>query len=363
MTIAEALPKTERLALKTIFDARKVLRNARDELQRSNTMRWKFLTALGVIMVLGSTVSGSATYAATSVVWLGGPKGGGWFAMAEGLAKLINSENPDLALSVEPGGGKDNPDSVEKGKGQIAMSIDFLVAAARNGKAPYTEASPKLNTLGVGWSPLPFHLLAAKDKTGDLRKAITGKGFRIALPQKDTSDELTFTRVMEFYGTSYAKIAENGGSVIHGDYNQIVSAIKDGSADYLFGATTKPAAIITEVGEGPRPIVLESMPVDLMDFLQTTYGYGRGKIEAKTYPKLQSQDVTTTFMETVFIISSDVPDDVAYKVTKTLIASRAKLPAINASMSDYNPGTAWKNLPVPLHPGAERAYRELGFMK
>src|SRR5713226_9130594 len=107
MTIAEALPKTERLALKTIFDARKVLRNARDEFQRSNTMRWKFLTALGVIMVLGSTVSGSATYAATSVVWLGGPKGGGWFAMAEGLAKLINSENPDLALSVEPGGGKD----------------------------------------------------------------------------------------------------------------------------------------------------------------------------------------------------------------------------------------------------------------
>jgi hypothetical protein len=203
----------------------------------------------------------------------------------------------------------------------------------------------------------------ARGKSEDFRKAITGSGFKIAIPAKDTSDELTFTRVMEFYGTSYQKIIENGGSIVHGDYNQIVGAIKYGRVDYMFGATTKPAEIIAGASDAARAVELVSMPADLMDFLQKNYGYGRGKIEAKTYPKLQAADISTTFMETVFIISADVPDDVAYKITKTLINNRGKLAAINASMADYDPDTAWNNLPVPLHPGAARAYKELGFMK
>ncbi|HEV2652634.1 MAG TPA: TAXI family TRAP transporter solute-binding subunit [Rhizomicrobium sp.] len=313
--------------------------------------------AASLILAFGLT---SGAYA---MEWLAGPQGGGWYAMADGLSKLIDQDNPELGLRVVPGGGKENPGHLQEGDGQVGMSIDFLVAAAYAGKAPYDGAPmKKINTLGAGWSPLPFHLLRAANAPADLRAAVTGRGFRIAVPAKDTSDELTFQRVMAFYDTSYDRIERDGGLVIHGNYDEIAAALKDGKVDYLFGATTKPAAIIASIGEGPRPMALTPMPADLMGSLAKTYGYGRGVIPAGTYPKLQSGDIETTFMETIFMISAEVPEETAYKITRTLLTHRAELAAINASMADFDPKTAWRNLPAPLHPGAARAYRELGFM-
>lgn len=62
----------------------------------------------------------------------------------------------------------------------------------------------------------------------------------------------------------------------------------------------------------------------------------------------------------IFLISAAVSEDEAYRVTKALLNHRAELASINASLSDFDPAKAWQNLPVPLHPGAARAYRELG---
>jgi hypothetical protein len=44
-------------------------------------------------------------------------------------------------------------------------------------------------------------------------------------------------------------------------------------------------------------MALTPIPTDLMAALAKTCGYGRGVIQAGTYPKLQSGDVETTFME------------------------------------------------------------------
>jgi TRAP transporter TAXI family solute receptor len=294
--------------------------------------------------------------------WLAGPQGGGWYGMAEALADLIRREAPGHDLQVVAGGGRENPISIQNGEGQIGMSVDFLVAAAYAGKAPYDQPPmTNVNTLGVGWSPLPFHLLKARAAREDFDRAIAGDGFRIAVPALNTSDELTFQRVLAFYESSYERIEDRGGFVFHANYDDLVAALKDGEVDYLFGATTKPAVIIAQAGCGPRPIELVPLPTDLVDHLTKAYGYGRGVIAAKTYPKLQSRAVATTFMETIFMIGADLPERLAYEVAKTLITHRDQLGAINASMADFNPKTAWRNPPAPIHPGALRAYREAGF--
>ena len=71
--------------------------------------------------------------------WLAGPRGGGWYAMVEGLAKLVDAEEPSLRLSVAPGGGRENPLHIERGEGELGMCIDFLVAAAADGRARATS--------------------------------------------------------------------------------------------------------------------------------------------------------------------------------------------------------------------------------
>ena len=294
--------------------------------------------------------------------WLAGPKGGGWFEMAAGLCRLIAREHPDLHITAVSGGGKENPARIERGEGQLAMSIDFLAAAARAGHEPYDEPMSKVHTIGVGWSALPFHLLVGKGCSRDLRVAITGRSFRIAVPAKNTSDELTFRRVMAYYGSSYDAIRAAGGAMLHGSYDEIIADIKEDRVNYLFGATTKPAAIIASAGDGSRGLRLASMPPDLMDHLSAFFGYGRGTITAGTYPKLHTVDISTTVMETIVLISADVGDAVVYKLLETLLKNPARLAAVDPSLAGFDPSTAWRDLPVPLHPGAARAYHELGFM-
>jgi TRAP transporter TAXI family solute receptor len=133
----------------------------------------------------------------------------------------------------------------------------------------------------------------------------------------------------------------------------------------LWGAGSVPTGIALEVETGRRESRLIDFPEPLMAHLADTFGYGKGVIPAGSYAKLQpggdATEVTT--MEALILISSAVSDDAAYRITKTLIENRDRLPNIYKVLAKYNPETAWQNQPVPLHPGAEKAYKELGFMK
>ena len=63
------------------------------------------------------------------------------------------------------------------------------------------------------------------------------------------------------------------------------------------------------------------------------------------------------------MVHDSVPEEVAYKVTRTLIRNKGpRLTQIHASMAAYDPATAWRYAGCPLPPGAARAYREAGVM-
>ena len=168
---------------------------------------------------------------------------------------------------------------------------------------------------------------------------------------------------MRFYGTSPDRIRSEGGRYLNGSYTDIASAYGDGQVDYLYVALAKPAAILTEVGQGRRTSRLVAFPDDVRKHLIDTYAYNEGILPAATYPQLQSADLKVTTMDSVIMVHDTVPEDVAYKITRTLIRNKGpRLTQIHASMAGYDPATAWQYSGVPLHPGAVKAYREAGAM-
>ena len=65
---------------------------------------------------------------------------------------------------------------------------------------------------------------------------------------------------------------------------------------------------------------------------------------------------------TVIYGRSDMPDDLAYTLAKALDEHQDLLQWSNVTYS-YNPFTVWKDFGVPLHPAAERYYRDRGYLK
>jgi TRAP transporter TAXI family solute receptor len=93
-------------------------------------------------------------------------------------------------------------------------------------------------------------------------------------------------------------------------------------------------------------------------------GYTPGTMPADTF-KGQAEPVKTVGFPTVVITNKELPEPIAYTVTKTIIENRDALVRGHAGLKDFDPATAWRpeKVGLPLHPGAERAYREKGWMR
>jgi hypothetical protein len=323
--------------------------------------RRQFLTAsaLGAVSLAAPSLARAQT---ANLEWTAGALGGGWYSQATGLANMITEFNSGIRIRVVPGGGVDNPRRLQQGLQQIGFGLDFLAKAAANGDEPYNGVKhDKLRAIGTGLSPTPYHFIRAEGHNLGLKDAVTSRGLRVGTPTRASSEELTFQRVLAFYGTSYDKIRAEGGRIINASYTDLVNAFKDNQIDYIFLALGLPGAAVREIEQSGRRSTLSPFPEDVVRHLQRTYGYSVSSIPAATYPRMQTQDMFALSMDTIMLVTSDLNADVAQAITRTLIQQRARFPQIHASLV-FNPQTAWKDLAVPIHPGAERAYREAGAM-
>ncbi len=294
--------------------------------------------------------------------WVAGSIGGGWYTMAAGVSALIRDENADLQIRVVPGGGLANSTRVNRNQSPIGWGIDTFAASARKGEEPYSEKHAALLCLGTGYSPTEHHFLRRADGgPEDMKAILTMKGLRLAAPQRSSTDEMTLQRILKFYGTSPERIRAEGGVYRNGSYADIGAAYSDGQVDYLYTALARPAALFVEIAQGRRGGRLVAFPDDVRKHLIDEYAYTQGIIPAATYPALQSGDVPVTMMDSVIMVNEALPEDVAYRMTRTLIRNKGpRLVAIHASMGAWDPARSAQYKGLPLHPGAEKAFREAG---
>jgi len=295
-----------------------------------------------------------------TVTWLAGNPGDGWYEMTQAWVDVLNGNG--LRFEFAAGGGEENLTSVAAGQGDLGMSIDVVASAAYNGGAPFTEPLRSLRCLGTGWSPLPYNLLVATDTRLDLEQAISSRTIRIGAPPEDTTDELMFQRVLGYYGVTSEAVNAAGGRVLLADYHQLVEALEDHAIDAVFGATTMPAPSIAGAGAGERPLALASLPADLVQYLAGRCGCRPGVIPAGTYPSLQDGDVRTCFADTVIVVSAEADDDLVHGVTSRILERSDRLLDVHPSLAAFNPYTAWRNVPAPMHPAAAKAYRDRGYL-
>ncbi|HEX2116346.1 MAG TPA: TAXI family TRAP transporter solute-binding subunit [Alphaproteobacteria bacterium] len=318
---------------------------------------WIARLAAAAFVVAGIQSAASAQ----TIEWVAGQLGGGWYVMSTGMAKLVQDKNPGLNVRVVPGGGTANPSKIEQGQSQLGMGLDIFAKAAVDGTGPYQgKPHKKVMMIGQSFSDNYLHMIRADGAPLGFADVFKAKDIKLGVTKAGSSDEMSFRYVMEHYGTSYDKMRGNGVKIFQGDYNELANAYKDRQIDYVFLVLGIPGAAVIDMAQG-RKGQLVAWPEELRKTMSQKYGYSVGEFPATTYPALQSGPSPTIIMATTLMVSSDLSEDVAYKVTKTLCENAGELPKIHASMDVFKCETAIKTRPVPVHPGALRYYREKGF--
>lgn len=299
---------------------------------------------------------------AQTIEWVAGQLGGGWYTMVTGMAKVVEESTPGLSVKVVPGGGTANPSKIQAGQSQLGMGLDIFAKMAREGTNIYQgKPHTKLMMIGQSFSDNYLHLIRGANAPLGMEEIFKTKKVNIGVTKAGSSDEMSFRFVMDYYGTSYDDMRKNGAKIVQGDYSELASSFKDGQVDYIFVVLGVPGAAVIDMSQGRKGSLIAWPEKLRTDFIQK-YGYSPGEFPATTYPAYQTAPVPTIVMATTLMVSSDVPEDTVYKITKALCENTDKLPNIHASMSVFNCKTAAKVRPVPVHPGALKYYREKGFV-
>src|SRR5690606_5984069 len=118
-----------------------------------------------------------------------------------------------------------------------------------------------------------------------------------------------------------------------------VASIRDLSTSVDVQIVAIPAEVVEKLG---APYIAETIP-------------------AGTYTG-QDEDVPTVAVVNFLITHEDVSEETAYQMTKQLFENLDRMVAAHSAAKQIDIDNALKGMPVPLHPGAERYYKEKGMM-
>ncbi len=328
-------------------------------------MKLGSLVLTGSVM-LGLAVAGSAATAETLKIGAM-PVGSGWYVAASTLDKTLKPVLKGRTIEVIPrGGGVANPVVVNSGKADIALSNVQTSLLAAQGGDPYNgKKATKIRALVGGLNPVFIGAMVRNDfikKTGldTLDKILSsGKPIRIVMKPQGSNIPPAVDAILAAYGLDRAKIKANGGEIIQVAPSQIPAILRDGRADILFDTVLKGHPMITEV----------SLTGDVR-FLDISDRARKALAEAGVKPSIipqwfkgQSGPTKSGDFGTVLIASADLPDDIAYQITKAVIENMPEMAKNYPAWKNFKPEDAAKkeNTGIPLHPGAARYYKERGF--
>lgn len=88
----------------------------------------------------------------------------------------------------------------------------------------------------------------------------------------------------------------------------------------------------------------------------------KGIIPAGTYNN-QNEDIQTICMPTFLICDKDMDEQLVYEITKLMIENEDYLCSQHSCFEAMNDDTVAAGLSIPMHPGAERYFKEVGILK
>jgi TRAP transporter TAXI family solute receptor len=326
----------------------------------------RVLLAVMLVVAIGVSAVAAQAPAPLNLAFATLDTGSAWYVYGASMAELLRKALPPGSnVDVKPrSGGVGNPRLVAKNETPLGLGFTVTNRWAYEGKEAYTEKLDNLRGL-VGGLDTYYMVAVASKKLGiSSVKEIRDKklGVKVYTQPIGALGEFAGRQVLRAAGMSYNDLKAWGGTTAHVGYNVIVDAFKDGRADVLFAVVTPKHPSVSEIANDGNVKFLGLDP-DIIKAL-LSLGYVQATMPADTF-KGQSEPVVTVGFPTVLITNKELPEPIAYTITKTIIENKDALVRGHAGLSEFDPKTAWQpdKVGIPLHPGAERAYREKGWMK
>ena len=285
---------------------------------------------------------------------IGGPTGGMYYPAGIAIAEIFTNELGIQATAQVTGGAAENPTLVHELSGECSITMTSAAYAAYNGQAPYEEAYTDVlgwfNNLSTGAQQLVTLEDSGINSIADI------KGKKIAMGPAGNGGIDLLQGLMEEHGFSLDDCETTYVSFADG-----LSALKDGAVDVAMVQSAPPASAIVEFAVTCDNFKIISVEKEIAEaYIEKNPYYSYFTIDASVYGT--SEGASIMGVPVMGIISESLSEEVVYEMTKALFENIDTVTSCHAAVSGFSLENAATGLPIPLHPGAEKYFREVGLI-
>ncbi len=290
--------------------------------------------------------------------------GGTYYPVGVALSTLIKVKlQPKQKINVSAissAGSGENIKLLRDNEAQFAIVQGLFGSYAWNGTGPISADGPQtgLRAISMLWSNVEHFVVKAEyAKTGTLDDFMALKGKKVSMGRQNSGTIGSNRVIMKNLGVDMDKEFD----LAFMGYGPSAEALQNGNIEGMSTPAGAPVGAVTQAlaAMGDDAVVLNMTPEQAR---KADGGLGLWTpftVKAGTYPG-QDKDLTTIAQPNFLAVRADIPDDVVYQITKTVYENLPFLQGIHAATKAMSIERAIAGLPMPLHPGALRYYKEVG---
>lgn len=313
------------------------------------------------LAVAGATVAlTTGAFAQEKFITIGtGGQTGVYFVVGQSICRLVNRGSADHGLKCtapSTGGSIANINAIKAGDMDMGVAQSDWQFHAYNGSAKFEgEQYDKLRAV-FSVHGEPFTVIARADAGIETFEDLKGKRVNVGNP--GSGQRATMEVVLDAMGwtmddfalASELKPAEQSAALGDNKVDAIIYTVGHPNGSIQEATTTVDAKIVSVTGDAIDGLINDN-----------PY-YAAASIPGGMY-KGNDDEITTFGVKATFVTSADVDDDVVYEVVKAVFDNFDRFKRLHPAFENLDPADMIADgLSAPLHPGAEKYYKEQGWM-
>jgi TRAP transporter TAXI family solute receptor len=286
---------------------------------------------------------------------LTGGTGGVYYPLGGALSNIFAKKVPGTKPSVQATKGSvENLLIVQQGRGELAFTLGDALALAWAGDADAGFRS-KLDKLRGVAAIYPNYIQIVATKESGIKTLADVKGKSLSVGAAKSGTELNARKLLGAAGIAYKDLSK----VEYLPFEESVDLMRNKQLD----ATLQSGGLgIPALRDFANAFSVTFVEVPAAVVAKVGVPYAKGTIPKETY-KGQSADVQTATVRNYLVTRADLSADLVYNLTKAVFDSTAELTAAHSAAADIKLERALDGMPIPLHPGAQKFFKEKGLIK
>ena len=278
---------------------------------------------------------------------------GTYYAFTTAVGQILSTDDYKFVVQ-STGGSQANIEMIEDGEAQFAIVQNDVMNYAYEGTNGFTAPVTCFSAIGCVYAEV-CQIIATKSSGIKTVADLAGKN--VAVGDAGSGVYYNATQILAAAGLDIDKDINKTAA----SFGDAATLLKDGAIDAAFITAGTPTPAVSDLATS-TDIVAVDLGEDVINKLMADYPfYAKHEYTSADYAFIGDDASTTVAIMATFIVTNDMSEEQAYEITKNLWEKQDDIAVAHAKGKEMSKDTAAAAIGnVPLHPGAEKFYKEIG---